>query len=214
MSGALAGLVFLVIGDSHMSSPDYLDQTLHDALTAQGATVNTYGMCATNASDWIAKVTTPCRAERHGDNKPVFGKSVTPTWVLTDLMEQIHPNVVVVELADTMAGYDHPELPRPWIYDQVHQLIGRITARHASCVWVGPVWGMENSGYHKTVTRVREMSQYLSQIVAPCAYIDSTRFSQPGEWPTIDGQHLTAVGYRKWGADIAAQIVQMKSASR
>ena len=210
MNGALAGLAFLVIGDSHMSSPDFLDTTLHDALLAQGATVSTYGMCATNAADWIYKVTTPCRAERHGDNRAVFGKTVAPTWTINELMDQVHPNVVVVELADTMAGYDNPVLPKPWIYDQVHQLVGRITAHHASCVWVGPVWGKADSGYHKTEARVREMSQYLSQIVAPCVYVDSTRFSQPGEWPTIDGQHLTAVGYRKWGADIAQAIVQAK----
>ena len=213
MGGALAGLVILVIGDSHMSSADHLVTTLHDALTSEGASVNTYGMCATNAADWVYKVTAPCRAERHGNTGATYTKAVSPTWVLSDLVAQNRPNLVIVELADTMAGYDKPELPRAWIYDQVRQLIGRITAQHISCVWVGPTWGKPDSGYHKTVARVKEMSDFLSQIVPPCGYVDSTKFAQPGEWPTVDGQHLTAAGYRKWGADIAAAIVQMRRES-
>jgi hypothetical protein len=211
MGGALAGLVILVIGDSHMSSPDYLDTTLHDALTAEGAVVNTYGMCATNAADWIYKVTAPCRAERHGPASAIYGKTVAPTWVLGDLIAQNHPNLVMIELADTMAGYDKPELPKPWIYDQVRQLVGRITSQHISCVWIGPTWGNPDSGYHKTVARVKEMSDFLSQIVAPCGYVDSTKFARPGEWQTVDGQHLTSAGYRKWGADIAEAVGRMRS---
>jgi len=210
MGGVLAGLVILVIGDSHMSNPDYLVTTLHNTLTAEGAVVNTYGQCATNAADWIYKVTAPCRAERHGTTGATYGRTVAPTWVLSDLIAQNHPNVVMIELADTMAGYDKPDLPKPWIYDQVRQMVGRITSQHISCVWIGPTWGGPDSGYHKTVTRVKEMSDFLSQIVAPCGYVDSTKFARPGEWPTVDGQHLTIAGYRKWGADIAEAVVGMK----
>jgi hypothetical protein len=211
MDGVLAGLVILMIGDSHMSNPDYLVTTLHNDLAAQGAVVNTYGQCATNAADWIYKVTTPCRAERHDSASAIYGRTVTPTWTIGDLIAQNQPNLVVVELADTMAGYDKPDLPRPWIYEKVRQLVGHITAQHISCVWVGPTWGNPDSGYHKTVARVQEMSDFLSQIVAPCAFVDSTKFAKPGEWPTVDGQHLTPAGYRKWGADIAGTVVTMRS---
>jgi lysophospholipase L1-like esterase len=57
---------------------------------------------------------------------------------------------------------------------------------------------------------VQELSQFLSQSVAPCLYIDSTRFAQPGQWPTTDGQHLTSTGYKAWGQDIANAVAQMK----
>ena len=140
MGGVLAGLVILLIGDSHMSSRDYLDTTLHDTLITEGAVVHTYGQCATNAADWIYKVTAPCRAERHGTAPAIYGNTVMPTWVLGDLIAQNHPNLVMVELADTMAGYDKADLPRPWIYEQVHEMVGRITAQHISCVWIGPTW--------------------------------------------------------------------------
>ncbi len=49
MNGALAGLVILVLGDSHMAGPSYLISTLHEALEAQGATVSSYGMCGASA---------------------------------------------------------------------------------------------------------------------------------------------------------------------
>ena len=68
MNGLLAGLVILVIGDSHMVTNDYLITTLHDDLVQQGATVNSYGMCGTNAGDWVYKTTVSCgrgRAARH-----------------------------------------------------------------------------------------------------------------------------------------------------
>ena len=117
---------------------------------------------------------------------------------------------MVVELADAMAGYDKPELPKPWIYDQVRELVGRITSQNISCVWIGPTWGNPESSYHKTVTRVKEMSDFLSEIVAPCGFVDSTKFAQPGEWRTVDGQHLTTASYRKWGTNIAEAVVQMK----
>jgi hypothetical protein len=210
MSGLLAGLVILVIGDSHMSNRDFLAPTVHETLTAEGAVVNTYGMCGTNAAVWIYRVTAPCGVERHGTGGAIYNRKVAPTWVLSDLIAQNHPNLVVVELADAMAGYDKPELPKPWIYDQVRELVGRITSQNISCVWIGPTWGNPESSYHKTVTRVKEMSDFLSEIVAPCGFVDSTKFAQPGEWRTVDGQHLTTASYRKWGTNIAEAVVQMK----
>jgi lysophospholipase L1-like esterase len=57
---------------------------------------------------------------------------------------------------------------------------------------------------------VKRCPDFLSQIVTPCGYVDSTKFAKPGEWPTVDGQHPTRAGYRKWGADIAEAVVEMK----
>ena len=215
MAGALAGLAILVIGDSHMASPDNLVTTLHNTLMNEGAEVSTYAMCASMPGDWIYRVTAPCRAERHGNRSATFADGVAPTWVVSDLIAQNHPDLVIVELADTIAGYDKAELPKPWIQDQVRALVQRISVKNVSCVWIGPSWGNPESTYHKTTTRVKEMSDFLASIVAPCGYIDSTKFAQPGEWRTVDGQGLTHNGYRKWGADIASALVQLrKSESR
>jgi hypothetical protein len=213
MNMVLAGLTILVLGDSHMAGHDYLISSLHDALENQGAVVHSYGMCGASADAWLEKTTVSCgRAERHDKAQPVAetGKQEY-TWTINDLLEKHHPNLVIVEAADAMGGYGSPELPKAWIYDQVRALSGRIRAANASCVWVGPIWGAANSPYHKVDARVAELSQFLSQSVAPCRYVDSTRFAKPGEWPTTDGQHLTIAGYKFWGRDIADAVGQLKS---
>jgi hypothetical protein len=211
MNSVLAGLAILVIGDSHMVTRDYLITTLHDDLLQQGATVDTYGMCGANAADWVYPTTVSCgRAERHGKAGPVIDRAASsPTYTIGDLLNKTHPGLVVIEMGDTMAGYGQHDFPQAWIYQQVHALTGRIAQQNIPCVWVGPPWGGEGTSFHKTFDRVRQMSEFLSTAVAPCRFIDSTQFSKPGEWPTIDGQHLTASGYRTWGTDITNALDQM-----
>lgn len=201
-------MAILVIGDSHMVTRDYLITTLHDDLLAQGATVDTFGMCGANAGDWVYPTTVSCgEAQRHGKAAPEINRLAgAPTYQIDAVIGRTHPNLVVVEMGDTMAGYGQSDFPKAWIYQQVHALTGHIAAHDIACVWVGPPWGSEGSSYHKTFARVKEMSEFLSTAVAPCRFVDSTQFSKPGEWPTIDGQHLTVSGYRAWGADITASL--------
>jgi lysophospholipase L1-like esterase len=214
MNGALAGLVILALGDSHMAGPSYLISSLHDALQAQGAVVHSYGMCGASPNAWLYKTTVSCgRAERHAATPTRFesGKQ-RYTWQINELLAEVQPNLVIVEAADAIGGYGEPGLSKAWIYDQVHALTTKIAAAKAACVWVGPVYGDVNSTYHKADDRVRELSQFLSQSVAPCAYVDSLKFvSNPRQWPTTDGQHLTPAGYRSWGADIANAVVNLKA---
>jgi hypothetical protein len=207
----LAGLVLLVIGDSHMASPNYLIGPLHDALVSAGATVHSYGFCGAQAENWVLGATVSCgRAERHGTSPAVADRAAEArTWPLGELIERHHPNLIVVELGDTMAAYGQETLPQAWIYGQVRTLTNLIKKDDLPCVWVGPAWGSDGFAYHKTVRRVKEMSDFLTRTVAPCRYVDSTLFSRPGEWPTTDGQHLTPAGYRAWGEDIAGAIVQL-----
>ncbi|HEX3881723.1 MAG TPA: SGNH/GDSL hydrolase family protein [Stellaceae bacterium] len=214
MNAALAGMVILAIGDSHMAGRDYLLTNLHNQLEAQGASVHSYGMCGANAGDWLYRTTVSCGRGEHDDNAaPITdtGKS-QPTFNLNDLIGKVHPNLIVVELADTMASYGSA-FPRAWIYDQIHTLTTRIHGDNIACVWVGPIWGNPGPPYFKTTERVKEMSEFLAQSVAPCRFIDSTAFATPGQWPTTDGQHLTSSGYHQWGADITNAIVQLKGQS-
>jgi len=212
MNMVLAGLVVLVIGDSHMAGKEYLLTNLHDNLMSQGAIVHSYGMCGATAGDWLYPSTVSCgRGEHHESAAAIVDFKPAPTWNISDLIAKHHPNLVIIESADAMAGYGSAELPRPWIFDQVRALTGRIKASNISCTWVGPIWGREGPPYNKTATRVKEMSDFLATSVSPCAYIDSTAFSRPGEWQTTDGQHLTQPGYRLWGKDIAEAISRGKT---
>lgn len=174
--------------------------------------VHSYGMCGATAGDWVYKSTVSCgRGEHHGSAAAVADFKVAPTWNIADLIDKHRPNLVIVEAADAMAGYGSPDMPKAWIYEQVRALTGRLQAKNVACVWVGPVWGNEGSPYRKTVTRVREMSGFLAQTVAPCGYVDSTAFARPGEWPPTDGQHLTPTGYQAWGQGIVQAIAGARS---
>ena len=210
MNMALAGLVLLVIGDSHMASDGYLISSLHDALVSQKAIVHSYGACGVNAGDWVHGTSSTCgQAERHERAAPRINRAFrTKGWTVKELIEQHQPNLIVVQMGDTMAGYGQPDLPRAWIYGKIRELTKVIRSQNVACMWVGPPWG-SGGLYGKTSARVKEMSQYLSEVVAPCTYIDSTAFARPGEWSTFDGQHFTARGYRAWGSSIADSIVSL-----
>lgn len=211
MNAALAGLVILLIGDSHIAATGFFNNTLHDGLVAAGAAVHSFGVCNSAPSDWIRPTPLVCgRGERHGRDPAVIENGPTLRgWSLPMLIAQYNPNLVAIELGDNMAGYrETTSLPRAEIAAQVRQLLHPVEARNLPCVWIGPPWGTDGGLWQKTDTRVRQLSDYLSQIVSPCHYIDSLRFSAPGQWHTIDGVHLTATATRLWDNDLVSSIVQ------
>lgn len=212
IKSALAGLAVLIIGDSHIARKDFLLSSLQDALLNHGAVVDAYGVCGSQPIDWIKQTELPCgRAERHNSAPPIVDQSPkVKTWSLEKLIDEHHPNLLIVELGDNMGGYGLlPALPKDWIAYEVQEMLKPIAAHHLPCIWVGPPWGSEGGPSNKTFARVQELSSYLSQIVYPCRYVDSLRFSAPGQWPTFDGEHLTPDGYRIWGADIANATLRL-----
>jgi hypothetical protein len=217
VKSALAGLVVLIIGDSHIATKDFLLGSLPDALVDQGAIVHSYGVCGSQPHDWIAQTELPCgRGERHNADEPIIDTSgKVKTWSLEKLIQQHHPGLLIVELGDNMAGYGIlPALPKEWISFETTEMLKPITARHLPCIWVGPPWGTEGGPSNKTFARVHDLSDYLSTIVYPCRYVDSLRFSQPGEWATFDGEHLTPDSYRLWAADIASATLRLSTELR
>jgi lysophospholipase L1-like esterase len=212
MNGALAGLVLLIIGDSHIAAGNFFNNPLHNALMAQGATVHSYGVCSSTAEDWLRPLTLSCGGgERHGDQPVRRADNKAPLpWAIGKLIAQYHPDIMIVELGDTMADYPTAQtLPRETITNNVKLLTGAISARNVPCIWVGPSWGSEGGTYKKTFARVKELSELLSHTVSPCRYVDSLAFSQPGEWPTVDGVHLTAGSYSLWAGKLADAIIRI-----
>jgi lysophospholipase L1-like esterase len=209
MSGALAGLAILVIGDSHVAAFGQFNNLLHEALVDQGAEVNTFGVCSSLPDDWLKPSETACgRGERHGNGPAEMSKgSSAQGWLLPSLIARYKPNLVVIEMGDTLGGYGTmPELPKDFIAKQVNDLLQPVRADKIGCIWIGPPWGTEGGAYKKTFTRVKALSDYLSQIVQPCHYVDSLLASSPGAWPTIDGVHFTASGTRQWDNYIISSI--------
>lgn len=207
LTSVLAGLSILIIGDSHLTTPHYLIESLHMGLVEQGAKVHTLGVCGTNAGDWLQAVPGTCgAAERVGAEKTKLLGRNGPTRPIGGLLAAEKPDLLVIVMGDAMAGYDKPAFPKAWAWQQIGGLTKAIGKTGTACVWVGPAWGTEGGKYKKTFARVEQMSAFLASNVAPCDYIDSLKFSKPGEWATTDGQHFTASGYQAWGKAITKAI--------
>ncbi|PWR19982.1 SGNH/GDSL hydrolase family protein [Zavarzinia compransoris] len=214
MSSILAGLVVLVLGDSHLVHPGGLIDTLPAELAARGATVYAYGACGSTPVDYLTPKTTDCgRASREGTGavKRDFTQGL-PVWNARDLIAQKKPTLVIVVMGDTLGAYKSATLPKAWVWDQVTALTGELTSASLSCDWIGPPWGKPSEAFGKTPDRVREISGYLGQVVSPCRYIDTTAFAAPGAWGSIDGQHLDDAGYKAWTKAIVASIEQQTTA--
>lgn len=211
-TASLVGLTMLVIGESHMSLSSYLINPLHDDLSKQGAKVFSVGACGASAGDWLIKKTVPCGAERTGNDKGVFIRGETTTTPIAELIAKDKPDVVVVIIGDTMASYGKA-FPQAWAWENVTKLTKEIASTKTACIWVGPPWGSEvgrqSNKFAKPDNRVQFMSNFLAKNVAPCTYIDSTKFSQPKQWSTLDGQHFTTAGYDAWAAAITQSIVNL-----
>lgn len=203
-----------MLGDSHFATPGYLISTLGDALMSQGAKVTTEAACGAPTSVWVSAGMSTCgTAERIGSGPVKLGKAATAhVPSLEQLIQDVHPNLIIIGSGDTMAGYAQKTLPTQYIEENVGALTQRIQAAGLPCVWIGPGWGTEGGPYFKTYARAKEMSEFLSAHVQPCRYIDSLKFAQPGEWNTFDGQHYTLPGYQKWGAAIDKEILALAEA--
>ena len=203
----LSGMNILVLGESHMVIYNHLIATLPDELVRLGAHVYAYGACGASAADWLRVRPVSCSASRIDDGtireRPA---DIASTQLASALIEKHHPNLVMVIIGDTMAGYGKKQISKSWVWQEVSALTKAIDSQQVRCVWVGPTWGEDGGEYKKTNARAKEFSDYLSTIVAPCAYIDSLKFSQIGEWKTTDGQHLDRWGYANWAHAIAGAL--------
>lgn len=205
-ASALLGLSLLVIGESHMSAKEYLINPLHDELTKQGAIVHSVGACGAGAGDWLKISPAPCGGDRKGSEKPVFKGRAATTTPIQQLIASDKPDLIVMIIGDTMASYGKP-FPQTWAWQNVTNLTKAIAATNTACIWVGPAWGNSGGKYVKTDERVKYMSTFLKNNVAPCTYVDSLSFSKPGQWETLDGEHFTPLGYKSWSNQITESIV-------
>lgn len=208
MSLLLAGLTVVVLGDSHMTQ-DHLIVTLHDSLMQQGAKVYSFGACGSPSADWMAKVQPPCGSAFRLDKGNVRNRvsEAGSTRPLPELVKEYHPDLIVVVNGDDMAGYKSPAIAKTWVWNQVNTLVAGVKSSGVSCVWVGPPWGSEGGSFGKTYSRVKEMSDYMADIVSPCIYLSSLKMSKPGEWKSEDGVHFMSAGYQAWGNAITSEIV-------
>lgn len=203
--------MILMLGDSHFATQGYLATTLGDLLIAQGAKVQTEAACGAPVGIWVAGGIPSCGSAERVQSAPLKAsppdKGLVPS--LATLVKQIQPNLIIVGSGDTMAGYSQPVFPATYVEQQIRGFTLQIRALGIPCVWIGPGWGTEGGPYFKNYERAKVINAFLATHVAPCRYVDSQQFAAPGEWPTFDGQHYTAVGYQKWAAAIDEAITKL-----
>lgn len=210
-SPIFAGLIVLMLGDSHFADKGYLISTLGDELMRQGAQVTTYAACGAAVGVWVAGGTAPCGSAERTGTGPVKVNHADGAAVpaLADMADRLHPSLIIVGAGDTMAGYAQAAMPVPYLDQQVGAFTRAVKALNVPCIWIGPGWGTEGGPYFKTFARARQVNEYLAGHVAPCRYVDSQAFARPGEWPTFDGQHYLPGGYQKWAAAVDAALVRL-----
>lgn len=208
-ASTLAGLAILIIGESHMSFPNYLINPLYDDLTSKGAVVHAVGACGASAGDWLKTVNVPCGADRRAKAEASFKGRDATTTPIRQLIQEDKPDLVVVIIGDTMASYDKEVFPRAWAWQSTTSLTKEIASTKTPCVWIGPPRGTEGGKYFKNDKRVELISQFFTANVAPCVYVDSLKFSNPGQWATLDGQHFNMAGYKSWSTAITNTLAEL-----
>jgi hypothetical protein len=211
MQSVLMGLSLLILGDSHFGMQNYLITTLQDELVRRGAKVATYSACGSPPSIWLTVRVASCGTAQRVQSGAIAQQTGAnaKTTPIDQLVAQNKPNMIVVAMADTIGGYTKPQIPKEEIEEQVSALTDKIRGMNIPCLWVGPSWGTEGGPFMKTFARVDELNKYMATVVSPCTYVDSTKLSKPGAWPTFDGQHYTVDGYKAYGTALADQIARM-----
>jgi hypothetical protein len=211
MQSVLMGLSLLILGDSHFGMQNYLITTLQDELVRRGAKVATYSACGSPPSVWLTVRVASCGTAQRVQSGAIAQQTGpnAKTTPVDQLVAQNKPNMIMVAMADTIGGYTRPQMPKEEIQEQVMALTDKIRSMNIPCLWVGPSWGTEGGPFMKTFPRVEELNAYMATVVSPCTYVDSTKLSKPGAWPTFDGQHYTVDGYKAYGAALAEQIAKM-----
>jgi len=209
------GRKVLVIGDSHTAGTfgTELDRQLRKA----GATVATYGSCGTTPASWLKGTATRCgyvvhhvdgKLESpvwrvpnpeyaHDHTKPKYNVIPHPTPLLSDLMQQEHPDVVIVALGANDASDGKA------VRADAAKLAGIATSTGAQCIWIGPPSGDPNVVDPALTERVNNALR--GTVSGTCTYIDSRPFTPVYHGP--DGRHFDKATGAAW-ADGVVGIVK------
>lgn len=154
----------LFVGDSHSVGPFgwKMDELLR---TVPGAKVGTYSSCGSIFQWWETGKATPCGYFFRDTAGKTEKGDKGPTPIFDDLMKDVNPDLVVVELGANYAGYPSDE----FAITDMQCLVKKISAAGAACAWITKP---DSRKGHETIPRILELT--YKAVTPYCSYFDST----------------------------------------
>jgi len=159
---ASAGTV-LFVGDSHSVGP--FGWKLDELLRGAGHRTASYASCGSIAQWWVTGKPTPC-GYFFRDLEGVTSKGKAgPTPVFTQLLEQVRPDTVIVELGANYANMPSDE----FAVKDMAAMADEIRAAGASCFWVSKP---DSRKGHENIPRILELTR--KAVLDKCEFFDSS----------------------------------------
>lgn len=173
---AAANILF--IGDSHSVGPFgwKMDEQLR---TVPGAKVGSYASCGSIFQWWENGKNTPCGYYFRDTSGKLEKGGKGPTPIFDSLMNEVKPDLVVVELGANYANIASDD----FAVTDMKKLVKKIADSGAACFWI------TKPDSRKGKDQIPRILELTHKAVTPyCAYFDSTRVTQyPAEGG--DGVH-------------------------
>ena len=120
----------LFLGDSHSVGP--FGRSFDQHLRSSGLKVNTFASCGSIAQWWKTGKKTPCGFFSKSEDGQVVDVKEHATPVLEELLRELRPRVVVVELGGNYVNVPSDDFAR----SDIDTLITSIVNSGAQCFWI------------------------------------------------------------------------------
>lgn len=126
----LWGSTVLFVGDSHSVGP--FGWALDQHLRNEGHEVSTYASCGSIGKWWVTGQVTPCGYfSRTADGVKVEA-TVHPTPILSNLIAEIRPQIVIIEL-----GGNYLKLPNDdFVIKDIQSMVQQVLDSGSRCFWI------------------------------------------------------------------------------
>lgn len=195
----------LIIGDSHSVGPFgwYLDKNLRN----EGLNVATYASCGSIPNWWVTGKRTPCGFYSNDLRGQVTQTQKFPTPILANLLHEMRPDVVLVELGANFVNIPDDK----YAINDLKAMVKNIKNSGSRCYWIGP----PDSRKYRT-ERPRIYRLVNEAVGSDCPIFDSLSVTS---YPDVGGD---GVHYwfkegmpiaKKWADAVAADFLNVEQTS-
>ena len=164
----------LFIGDSHSVGPFgwKMDELVRSKAYGK---VGSYGSCGSVFNWWETGKPTPCGYFFRDPDGTISKGTKSPTPIFDDLMEEINPHLVIVELGANYAGWTSDDAA----VEDMKKLVSKISDAGAKCFWIS------KPDARKGKENIPRILRLTKEAVLPyCQFFDSTLVT---EYPAEGG---------------------------